>query len=120
MQHLLDKQRVLMDHIPHGHVIEQDKQASVVAGYGIIEETLEYLNSIGFKSWRPNPLPQELQLEEITDILFFYLELVLFSAFSWEDIEAEYHRKWEVNMERYRKAKKGDYSWDDRGKEEGL
>lgn len=120
MEYLLDKQKLLMAHIPHGHMIQQDKQGSVVAGYGIIEETLEYLNSIGFKTWRPNPLPEEKQLEEIADVLFFYLELIILSGFPWEKIEAEYHRKWEVNMERYRKAKEGDFSWDDRGQKEGL
>jgi hypothetical protein len=120
MDVLLAKQRELMGHIPHGHVIKDNQQGSVVAGFGIIEETLEYLNSIGFKSWRPNPLTRAEQLEEITDILFFYLELMILGEFSWEEIEQEYHRKWNVNMERYRRAKAGDYQWDERGKKEGL
>ncbi len=120
MNELLEKQRALMAHIPHGHVIKDQHMGQVVAAIGIIEETLEYLNSIGFKSWRPNPLSEAEQLEEITDILFFYLEAVIFSGFSWEQVVDEYHRKWEVNMQRYRYSKKGDFSWDKRGEKEGL
>ena len=82
----------------------------LVSAYGVIEETLEYLGSLtgGTKAE---------QLEELTDILFFYLEQVLLSEFTLEEVEVEYKRKWEVNMDRYRRAKMGDYSWDKR--EEG-
>lgn len=117
---LIDMQKRLMDHIPHGHVIKPEHQGTVIAAMGLIEEALEYLNSIGFKSWRPVPLPREEQLEELTDQLFFFLEEVVFSGFSWKEVEEEYARKWNVNMERYRKAKEGDFSWDERGKKEGL
>ena len=119
LEELIEKQKVLMDHIPHGHVIKEEQQGLVVAALGVIEETLEYLNAIGFKSWRPNPLPRNKQLEEATDILFFYLEIIVLGGFSWPEIEEEYVRKWEENMERYRKAMKGDFSWDHRS-EGGL
>jgi phosphoribosyl-ATP pyrophosphohydrolase len=120
MNELLQMQKELMDHVPHGHVIKPDHQGLVVAACGIIEETIEFLNSIGFKSWRPNPLPREDQLEEATDILFFYLELLILGGFSWQDIMKEYKRKWRVNMDRYESAKQNNYDWDLRGKKEGL
>jgi len=116
MKELLDKQKELMSHIPHGHIIKDGHQATVVAACGLIEEVMEYLNAIGFKSWRPNPLSREAQLEELTDIHFFLAELDILSGFTWEQITQEYDRKWEVNMERYRKAKEDDYSWDKRDK----
>ena len=117
---LLEKQKQLMEQVPHGHTIRSDQQAIVVAACGVIEETMEYLNSIGFKSWRPNPLPEKDQLEEITDVLFFYLELIILSGFTWSQIETEYHRKHAVNLKRYEDGKKGDYSWDDRETKQEL
>lgn len=113
-------QKVLMDHVPHGHVIKPDHQGIVVAACGLIEEVMEYLNSIGFKSWRPNPLPKESQLEELTDIIFFVLELIILSGFTWEEIRKEYGRKWAVNMKRYEDASKDVWGWDDRAHKEGL
>jgi len=82
----------------------------LVSAYGIIEEAIEYMNSLKTGT-------RAEQLEELTDGLFFYLEQVLLSGFTWEEVEAEYKRKWEVNMDRYRRAKAGDYDWDKR--EEG-
>lgn len=85
----------------------------VVSAYGIIEETIEYVNTLS-----PNDLPMDRahQLEELTDILFFYLEQIILSEFSWEEVEQEYVRKHAVNLERYRKAAEGDFSWDKRDK----
>jgi len=109
---LLEMQKQLMEKVPHD--VTPLTSRRMVSGLGIIEETLEYLNSTGHKPWRPNPLPRKAQLEEITDILFFYLEMVILSTFDWAEIEEEYVRKHAVNLERYRKAKEGDYSWDER------
>jgi len=117
---LLEMQQSLMDHVPHGHKIKDEHQAIVVAALGIVEETMEYLSAIGVKSWRPNPLPREDQLEEITDILFFVLELMILSGFSLKEIETQYYKKHKENLLRYEKAKKGIYDWDLRGEKEGL
>lgn len=117
MNKLIDMQKQLMERVPHA--ITVDTARRMIAGLGVIEETLEYLNSTGHKPWRPNPLSKEAQLEEITDILFFYLELIILSGFSWEQISEEYIRKHAENLERYRRAKEGDYGWDKRG-EGGL
>lgn len=114
MEHLINKQKQLMEKVPHGHVIKSEHQGLVVAACGVIEETMEFLNAIGFKSWRPNPLPKENQLEELTDILFFYLELIILSGFSWDEVRAEYDRKHAINLDRYVRAKAGDYTWDKR------
>jgi len=119
-EELLEMQKELMSKIPHGHMIKSEHQANVVASLGLIEETMEYLNAIGFKTWRPNPLPEEDQLEEITDVLFFYLEMVISSGFSWERIVQQYHKKHAINMQRYKDAAAGNYEWDRRRERKGL
>ena len=110
---LLEMQKDLMKHVPYR--ISDKIVFQMTAGLGIIEETLEYLNAIGRKPWRPHPQTQEQQLEEITDILFYYLELILLSGFTWEDIVIEYKRKHKINLKRYEDGAKGDFSWDDKG-----
>lgn len=82
----------------------------LVSAYGVIEETIEYVNSLSDGSERPH------RLEELVDVLFFYMEQMILGEFTWEEIEAEYHRKWAINIKRYEDAKKGDYTWDQRGK----
>lgn len=84
----------------------------VISYFGIVEEATEYMNSMKDST-------EAEQLEELTDILFFYLELMALGGRSWAEIEEEYIRKWNVNMDRYKRAKGGDYSWDKRG-EGGL
>jgi len=118
VEHLIAKQKQLMERVPHG--ISELTARRMVAGLGIIEETLEYLNSTGHKPWRPNPLSESEQLEELTDILFFYLEEVVMSGFTWGQIEAMYDIKFKRNLDRYERASKGDYGWDDRDKKGGL
>jgi hypothetical protein len=118
MDELLQMQKQLMDKVPHG--VSALTARRMVAGLGIIEETLEYLNSTGHKPWRPKPLSEDDQLEEITDIFFFYLEEVILSGFSWEQVAAKYKEKHAINLERYRKALEGDTSWDKRGEKKEL
>ena len=115
---LFEMQKVLMKHVPHR--ISDKIVAQMTAGMGIMEEVHEYLNSIGRKPWRPNPQPREQRLEELTDILFYYLELILLSGIDWPEIIEEYKRKHAENLQRYEKAKAGDYSWDDRATKEEL
>lgn len=117
MKHLIAKQKQLMEQVPHG--VSELTARRMVAGLGLIEEVIEYLNSTGHKPWRPIPLSEGDQLEELTDQLFFFLEEVILSGFTWGQIEAEYDRKFLVNLERYERAKKGDYEWDKRS-EGGL
>ncbi len=92
--------------------LEEDTRR-LISGFGIIEETLEYLDAVK-KGDEPN------QLEEITDILFFYLEQVILSGFTWQQIVSQYVRKHAINLKRYEDAKQGDYSWDRRGEGRGL
>ena len=113
MDDLLNMQNDLMGKVPH-HITDKIT-SQITVGMGIMEEVHEYLNSIGRKPWRPTPLPLEQQLEEITDILFYYLELILLSGFSWEEICSEYKRKHTINLKRYSDGANGDYSWDDKG-----
>lgn len=84
----------------------------IISVLGIIEESIEYIDSVVGKT-------RAEQLEEITDVLFFFLESMILGDFSWKEVEQEYHRKWKVNIDRYRRAKEGDYTWDKRG-EKGL
>lgn len=118
IEDLLEKQKELLKEVPHD--VNKLTARRMVSGLGVIEETLEYLNSTGHKPWRPAPLSREAQLEEITDILFFYLELIILGGFAWSEIEGEYARKWEINIDRYRRGKEGNFGWDLRGKKEEL
>jgi len=79
----------------------------LISALGVIEESLEYLNAVDADT-------RAEQLEEVTDILFFYLELLVLGGFSWAEIEEEYVRKHAVNLKRYEDAAKGDYRWDKR------
>jgi len=118
IEDLIEKQKILMERVPHN--VSDLTARRMVASLGVIEETLEYLNSTGHKPWRPNPLSENDQLEELTDILFFYMELIIMSGFVWSQIDAEYVRKFHVNLNRYERALKGDYEWDKRSEKEGL
>lgn len=82
---------------------------SLTSGFGVIEEVLEYLLALGTGD-------RQNQLEEITDPLFFYVELVILSGFTWAEIEAEYVRKHAVNLKRYEDGKRGDWGWNNREK----
>lgn len=86
----------------------------MISVYGAIEESVEYLETLSLGKSRSE------KLEELTDILFFYLESMVLEDISWPEIEEEYERKWKVNMSRYEKAKQGIYDWDLRGRKEGL
>lgn len=85
----------------------------VVSTFGVVEEAIEYVNSLT-KGGRAE------QMEELTDMLFFWLEQLILSGFTWDEVVAEYFRKWDKNMERYRRAKEGDYKWDDRDTKKEL
>ena len=119
IQELFELQKEIMERVPGGDTPEVMAH-QITCGLGVIEETLEYLNSIGRKPWRPNPLPPEKQKEELVDMLHFYLELIIRSPFDWEDIVIEYKRKHAINLKRYEKGKAGDYSWDKRGEKREL
>lgn len=112
-------QREIMEKVPGGDTPELMAH-QITCGLGVIEETLEYLNAIGRKPWRPTPLPEEDRLEELSDILHFYLELILRSPFSWGEVVVAYKKKHQENLQRYEKGKAGDFSWDKRGEKEGL
>lgn len=87
---------------------QKDYARQLVSVLGVIEEATEYLNSLLDGSSRAH------RLEEITDVIFFFMELMLLDAFTWSEIEEEYHRKWKVNMKRYEDGAKGDFAWDKR------
>lgn len=114
MDELFRMQAVLMKKVPGGDTPEYMAH-QITCGLGIIEETLEYLNSIGRKPWRPLPLSRESQLGELVDILHFFLELVIRSGFSWPQVVDRYKLKHQENLQRWEAASKGDYSWDKRG-----
>lgn len=109
---LLEKQKELMELVPHE--ISELNIRRLIAGKGLIEEVLEYLNSVGTKPWRPEPMPYGMQLEELADQLFFWLELVAMSTFHLNDIEEKYLAKHEENLHRYEMLARGDTSWDKR------
>jgi len=85
----------------------------LISVLGVIEEVIEYFDA-AYLHLTTDADNKGNQLEEITDILFFYLELVAMSGFTLDQIEKEYKRKHAVNLERYRRAKEGDFRWDKR------
>lgn len=85
-------------------------QRQLTSGFGIIEESVEYLNSLRIGT-------RSEQLEELVDILFFFLEQMLLNEFTWPEIIEEYNRKWSINIKRYEDSKAGDYSWDKRAEQ---
>ena len=119
IENLMEMQRVIMKKVPGGDIPELMAH-QITCGLGIIEETLEYLNAIGRKPWRPNPLPEEDQLEELVDILHFFLEMIIRSPFTWSQMVEKYKEKHQENLQRYEKAKAGDYSWDKREEKREL
>ena len=119
IQELFALQREIMKNVPGGDTPELMAH-QITCGLGLIEETLEYLNSIGRKPWRPIPLPPEQQVEELAAVLHFYLELIIRSSFSWYDVVRAYKEKHQENLQRYEKAKRGDFSWDKKGEKEEL
>jgi len=119
IEELFELQKEIIEKVPGGDTPELMAH-QITCGLGVIEETLEYLNSIGRKPWRPIPLPPEQQVMELVDILHFFLELILRSPFSWEDIVVAYKKKHQENLQRYEKASRGDFSWDKRGEKEEL
>ncbi len=93
-------------------LIDTPKSRMLVSTFGSIEESLEFIDAV----WDDQPN----KLEELTDELFFFLEKMALSGFTWEQVVDEYYRKWEVNIKRYQDAEKNDYSWDDRSRRNTL
>lgn len=77
---------------------------------GIIEETLEFIDN----------KDSDNELEELADILFFYLEAVIGSKFTVQQILDRYVTKHAENMARYASLAKGDTSWDLRAAKDRL
>lgn len=80
-----------------------------ISGFGIIEESIEYMNSLTDGSCTDH------QFEELVDVLFFWLEQLAMSGRTTEEVVEEYERKHAINLKRYDDLKKGDTSWDKRG-----
>ena len=91
--------------------VENDPKLNrlMVSSLGIIEESIETFNES-----QASPIDRPAMLTEQTDMIFFYLEMMIELGFTWKDIQEEYYRKWEINMKRYSDALKGDFSWDRR------
>ncbi len=59
MKEILDKQKLLMEKVPHD--IRPESTIKMAAGIRIIESIFLYLNSTGHKPWRPVPLSKDTQ-----------------------------------------------------------
>ncbi len=92
--------------------VDTTKTRLLVSTFGTLEESLEF--------YRASVNGDSNTLEEITDELFFFMEKMILSGFTWEQIIQEYHRKWAVNIKRYEDAEKNDFSWDDRSRKSEL
>lgn len=93
---------------PRAELPFSDKPQRIMTSVlGVIEEALEF-----YHSYKNNE--EDNQLIELTDIIFFYAELMLNKGYTWDQIKSTYDKKWAENMSRYEKAEHGDYSWDKR------
>jgi hypothetical protein len=80
----------------------------LTAAFGIIEETIEFLNA------------KSNGLEEFTDIFFFYMEEMIMANFTAKQLETMYNKKLVINLKRYEDLKAGDTAWDDRASKKEL
>lgn len=96
----------------NGKRIDTPQTRLLVSTFGTLEEALEF--------YRASVDNADNKLEEITDELFFFMEKMILSGFTWEQVVQEYHRKWAVNIKRYEDAEKNDFSWDDRSRKSIL
>ena len=65
------------------------------------EEVSEIAREIGFKWWRPKKeLDRERTLEEMCDLLHFWLAMALRLNFTADDIERKYKEKRLMNLDR--------------------
>ena len=69
-----------------------------------LDEVHSLLNTTSFKQHRKSDIEtiKSNQLEELVDILKYWMELVLYLKFSWGDIEKEFWRKSAVCEQRYK------------------
>lgn len=119
MDDIFEMQREIMEKVPDP-TWDLEMMHKITCALGTIEETLEYINSIGRKPWRPQPLLPDRQLEELSDILHFFVEQVIRSGFTWSQVVERYRSKHQENLQRYEKGKAGDYSWDKRAEKREL
>lgn len=119
MDELFHMQGEIMEKVPDPKW-DLEMMHKITCALGTMEEALEYINSIGRKPWRPEPLPPDRQLEELCDILHFFIEQIIRSGFTWGQVVGRYKLKHVENLQRYEKGKAGDYSWDRRGEKREL
>lgn len=78
IEELLSMQRSLMEKIPHGHEIKPEHSQLVLDAMSAITSILKLLNSVGFKSWRPNALSvkqqEKLRHQAAIDFTSFMVE----------------------------------------------
>jgi phosphoribosyl-ATP pyrophosphohydrolase len=70
---LLLKQQQLMEAVPHP--IRKDAETLMLISKNIIDRLLAYLNSIGHKPWRPNPLSSSIQNDRLHEFKCYYNNL---------------------------------------------
>lgn len=109
-EQLFSLQQEIIDAIPHE--LRPGSVPSVVAALGLYEEVAEILDVVSWKVWRQNKWDKTKLVEELSDALHYITELCILNGVSAADLSEGYCRKHDVNLERYRKADMGDFSFD--------
>lgn len=115
MKKLLKKQEQLQEFI-YGKDWWKDFKSQIVYNVvAIISELGEFLQEINWKPWKRQnkQINCEKAFEELIDILFFYMNLIIvFSKhfqYSYNDVIKKYEEKWQKNIKRIKnKEFKGD------------
>ncbi len=104
-------QRKLMDELDiHATFSKSDKfeleRAILEASGGILEEAVEAHKefSVLWKKWEK--FNREAALEELADVFFFLLELLIILEYTPEDFCQAFKNKWEKNIIRIQTGKK--------------
>lgn len=126
---LLELQRILDDKVskPRENGFEPRERLTIDIVLSIDDEVQEWLRELpkkyNFKTWKEKPYSREKELEELTDVLFFFLQYVnhtmaedefeeLFDefdvylgivkkrGFTRDELLETYWKKWQTNMKR--------------------
>ena len=99
---------------------DEYRQVYIDLSTSLVIRTMVFMNTIGFKSWRPDRLSKEKQLEEFAKMTILYAQLLILNISSLDNLVAEYDKKWEINKQRWAKANEGNFDWDHRDTKESL
>lgn len=112
LQRLLDKQEdlqiILTGHSPVLLDTEEKIDAIKEMTLALEDELHEALVGVGWKSWATSRhIDQNIVHGELTDVLFFFLNLCLLTGLDGDELIRRYDAKWQKNVKRHREGYDG-------------